>query len=145
MRPINSCLNNQLLRICEQARVLENLTSTLKRYLPVDLVSHCQVVSFNKGQLVLGVDDAVWATPLRYHLPILRDTLRTEVGLYQLISTKVIVLDSVSKPVTQKRKRIGLSCKAYQVIRSAADLCSYQPLKEALKHLGTPRKPEDIK
>ncbi len=145
MRRINRCLNNQLLRICEQARVLENLTSTLKHYIPISLVNHCQVVSFNKGQLILGVENAAWATQLRYHLPSLRDTLRTEAGLYQLISVKVIVLDSVSKPQILQRKKIRISDNASDHIRATAELCTYQPLKAALNRLGVQNKGKEDK
>ena len=92
MRPINLCFNKQIINICQRAAELEALNIRIKTWLPDNLKDHCSVGSFEKGCLVLTTKDAVWATQLRYALPTLRDMLRKEAGLYQLLAIKVTVL-----------------------------------------------------
>ena len=84
MRRINRCLNPRLVEICQRTRQLEALNSAIKQCLPYALKEHCQVGSFNKGCLIIVVSDPAWASELRYSIPELRDTLRSEAGLYQL-------------------------------------------------------------
>jgi len=91
MRKITQCLNPMLTSICKRAIELESITAILHQYLPVHYRAHCKVSSFNKGCLVLLVNNAMWASEIRYLLPELRDQLRTSAGLYQLITMKITV------------------------------------------------------
>ncbi|WP_019215256.1 DUF721 domain-containing protein [Legionella tunisiensis] len=105
MRPINRCLNPQLLAICQRAIQLDELNSKLKLYLTPPLSEHCQVGSFNKGCLMLTVTNAAWATELRYSLPVLRDKLRQEAGIYQLTSIKIHIADSSQQTSPTKKSQ----------------------------------------
>lgn len=89
MRHITRCLNTQLIEICQQAIKLEELTEIVQRFLPEVLRPHCQVGSFQKGTLNLIVNSSVWGSQLRYILPELRDKLRKEASIYQLVSIKI--------------------------------------------------------
>lgn len=131
MRRINSCLNDKLTKICERTLQLEALQEKVMLYLPQESRAHCQVGSFNQGQLLLVVDAAVWATELRYLLPTLRDQLRRE-GLYQLVSIKLIVATqalNVDLP-TAPRKISRLSLQAKHALLAASQQCAYEPLKQ---------------
>ena len=89
MRKITECLNPTLSSICKRAIELESLTAIVHRYLPTQYHTICRVSHFNKGCLVLLVDDPVWSAQMRFILPELRDKLRTSAGLYQLITIKI--------------------------------------------------------
>lgn len=90
MKRISSCLNKQLSTICQKVMQLDALQEKIIQHLPSNLQPHCQVASFNNGCLLLTVDDACWATELRYASMELRDALRKN-GMYQLASIKIIV------------------------------------------------------
>lgn len=136
MRRINHCLNGKLVTICQQSLQLEALNTKLKAYLPEALQSHCFVGSFNKGCLVLIINDPVWGSLLRYCLPELRDKLRSAAGLYQLVSIKVHVAMSEYVDSTKQKDTQVISDKARSAIMQDAEQFSYLPLKEALLHLA---------
>jgi hypothetical protein len=136
IRPINRCLNTQLLNICQQVVQLDELNRKLRDHLPSPLSNHCQAGSFNKGCLLIATTNASWATELRYTVPELRDKLRKE-GLYQLTSIKIAVNDQINQTIADKQaKQTKLSASARDNIRSASELCTYPPLKTALGHLA---------
>jgi hypothetical protein len=73
---------------------------------------------------------------LRYQLPELRDKLRKS-GLYQLSSIKIALATTESAIQPRKKQtKAPLSTSARANIRSAGNLCTYQPLKDALNHLA---------
>ncbi len=138
MRSIRHCLNKQLADICQRSIQLEELSNKVMQLLPPNLVPWCQVVSFNKGCLVLTTTDATWASQLRYAIPELRDRLRKDAGMYQLSSIKVTLVE----PATQYKKPDAasltheLSDNAKATIISESQHCSYLPLQKALIHLA---------
>jgi hypothetical protein len=137
MRSISRCLNKQLIEICQRSVQLEELTNKVRQLLPECLAEECHVGSFNKGCLVLSTNNAAWASQLRYALPELRDKLRTELGLYQLSSIKVNVIEpTVSYENSVQPKKHALSEKAKATIISESQNCSYEPLQRALLHLA---------
>jgi hypothetical protein len=139
MRRINRCLNKQLVEICQQAVQLDDLNLKLDYYLPESLHGKCNVGSFNKGCLLIVTANPAWATELRYYLPTLRDLLRKNAGLYQLISIKVQILAEQypENPAKQaKSSTPSLSTAARNSVRHAGELCAYLPLREALIRLA---------
>lgn len=142
MRRINRCLNTRLIDICKRTVQLENLSSKLLSFLPVNLQTHCQVGSFSGGCLVIVADDPVWALELRYMLPDLRDKLRIDAGIYQLTSIKLTLAVETKTSSTKKiaRQPSLLSANARQAIIAGGDQCSYQPLKNALLELARTKK-----
>jgi hypothetical protein len=137
MRSISRCLNKQLADICQRSVQLEELSSKLAQLLPKELAGECQVGSFNKGRLILTTSNAAWVSQLRYAIPELRDKLRKEAGMYQLIEIKITVVEPVvhhEKPVQQKKYNLSEETKA--LIISESLQCSYEPLQKALLHLA---------
>lgn len=136
IRPINRCLNSQLLEICQQAIKLDELNGKIKAILASPLNTHCSAAAFNSGCLLITVTNSAWATELRYQLPELRDKLR-KTGLYQLRSIKIALAEFDPKQLEQDvtTKRL-LSSSARTTIQNASKYCSYQPLRDALLHLA---------
>ena len=89
MRHISKCLNHKLKNICTEAIKLEEISTIVTHYLPIELQPYCKVGSFRSGTLVLVTPDPVWATQLRYLAPELRNTLRSDANLYQLITVQI--------------------------------------------------------
>ncbi len=137
MRRITQCFNTSLTSIYQEVVQLKTLTELVQEHLGKNEPVPCEVTRFAKGCLVITVEDAVWASRLRYELPSLRDQLR-KAGLHHLTSIRINV-SLASKPTlnTHKKKRSPLlSQKAKQTINESAKYCSYPPLKEALERLG---------
>ncbi|MDI9819222.1 MULTISPECIES: DUF721 domain-containing protein [unclassified Legionella] len=137
MRPISHCLNNQLSKICQHTLQLDALDALLKSSLPPHLVGHCQTGGFSKGCLTISIDNASWATELRYLLPELRDKLRKEAGLYQLVSIKIAIKHADAPAKAKKQKKAAtLSSAARVAIRAASEQCDDPTLKGALQQLA---------
>ncbi len=138
MRRISHCLNPKLIDICQSVVQLEALNGILAHYLPTHFQQHCRIGSFSRGTLNLVTSDSGWATQLRYLLPEIRDKLRKEAGLFQLVSIK-ITLDT--KPVLQTKTKpkckTRISEKSRQIILDTSLQCQHLPLQEALIKLGT--------
>ncbi|MBA2648406.1 MAG: DUF721 domain-containing protein [Legionella sp.] len=144
MRPIKYCLNKQLVNLCQRSFQLEDLQEKISQLLPQELAHTCQVSSFDKGCLILTTRDASWASLLRYAMYDLRDKLRKEAGLYQLLSIKVNLIEPlqeyVNKPQAQLNQIISTKAKA-QIIENSKQ-CTYLPLKQALLHLAGETPPQ---
>jgi hypothetical protein len=139
MRQITDCLNPSLAKLCSRVIELESLTAMVQLYLPKASSRHCVVGSFNKGCLVLVVTDPVWASELRYSLPELRDRLRRDAKLHQLITIKInmILTTDASAPAPKKHASSPrLTADARETILSGGSQCDYPPLKQALNHLA---------
>lgn len=91
MRHISRYISSELTSIYNQSKKLAEIAQILKLCLPENLEKNCQIGSFVKGSLILVVEDAVWATQIRYFLPEIRDKLRGNAKLYQLSSIKIII------------------------------------------------------
>lgn len=137
MRFINRCFNKQLEELCQRSMQLEELSKKVTQLLPPNLADQCQVGSFNKGCLVLTTTNAAWASQLRYMVPELRDRLRKEAGMYQLLSIKINVIEPPAPTKIQKPKQHNeLSDEAKATIISESQQCTYQPLQKALLNLA---------
>ncbi len=140
MRKITQCLNPMLTTVCARAIELESLTAIIQGTFSAHATARCRVASFNKGCLLLVVDNAIDATELRYQLPALRDYLRKHVGLHQLVTIKINVATDVNlthpvqpKPKTQPSQ---LSTQARATLLASSKRCDYQPLRDALARLA---------
>lgn len=74
------------------AKLLNTLQTQLHKCLPNELINNCFVANFHQGTITLGVTDACFILPLQYELPKIRDYLRKETNLKNLVSIKLKVL-----------------------------------------------------
>lgn len=137
MRPIRTCMNKTLKTICKQAMQIEQVSELVQPLLPDSLQNECQVASFHRGRLKLVCKNPNKATELRYLLPELRDKLRINAKLYNLMSIDVIIQYELnhSKPHVLKSNNMVLSEKTKSHLLQFASECQYQPLQEALYRL----------
>ena len=136
MRKINDCFDKQLAAIYQQIVGLKHLNTVVNEFLPESLQPHCQVTQFNQGRLSIGVSDVSLATELRFFLPTLRDLLRQKAKLHQLASLNISVITPPlpSNHASKKRPK-DLSPAAHLAITEAGKSCTYEPLKQAWKHM----------
>lgn len=92
MQRIKYCINPTLTTLCKHAIELESLTTIVQEYLPENYRAHCSVSGFSKGCLTLHVKQAGLAAELRYLLPDLRDALRSQAGIHQLVNIKISIV-----------------------------------------------------
>ncbi|MCC5792444.1 MAG: DUF721 domain-containing protein [Legionellaceae bacterium] len=136
LRRVNQCLNSNLVKICLRSYQLEKLQDMVRQVLPDSLREHCQVGSFQQGQLIILVNDACWATELKFLLPQLRDRLRSEYQLYQLSGIQLKVGLPPAVPESGRKKKSGLTRQARQLIDKEAEGLPPGPLQTALKKLA---------
>ena len=137
MLRISHCLNDKILSMCQKSVQLDDLEYKLRQYLPDVLKEKCKVGGLNKGCLLLVVDDIIWATPLRFLIPELRDNLRKQAQLHQLSSIKIQL--NTTSVVPKKAFKITtqtLSASARETLTKAAQNCAHAPLKKALERLS---------
>ncbi len=102
MLHISKCFNQSITNIQSEAVKLHELQKVILNYLPNEMQNTCKIASFNNGCLILNVDDAVWASQLRFMLPEIRDNLRKNHNLYQLSSIKISI--NREKLINQTKK-----------------------------------------
>lgn len=139
MQKFHECLNNQLLTLCQQAFQLDEWTKMVNEFLPSSLKGHCFVSSFSKGKMVISIKEVILATELRYFLPELRDLLRKNGQVYQLVSLGIRLYPDNSSlqntmPLKEEKKTLSLSTRT--ILRAASIGCAYEPLKEAWQRLA---------
>ncbi|OGV31398.1 MAG: hypothetical protein A3E88_02960 [Legionellales bacterium RIFCSPHIGHO2_12_FULL_35_11] len=97
MRHISQCLNSKIAKTCMQTKKISDISNFMQNIIPNDILNNCKVGSFLRGSLVIIVNDAVWASQLRYLLPEIRDKLRNEMKLYELSSIKISIDKEIFK------------------------------------------------
>lgn len=55
-----------LAAILAKAKTLEAFNMALTRYLPTKLLTHCHIMNYENSIIIMGIDNAAWATQLRY-------------------------------------------------------------------------------
>lgn len=136
IRRIDQCLNTKITEIFQHVAKIKQIEQQIISYLPKTLSHHFSIGSFKNGFLVLVTSDPVWASQLRFHLPELRDNLRSQAGLYQLTSIKIhIAMNETQLKPLKKSKILPLSKRAQQEIITLSKVCNHSPLKDALEKL----------
>lgn len=87
----NATLKDLLLKI----QYLTQLTSLVNSHLTEPLRSHVVVANYRDGCLVLALDNAVWATELRYKHKVLLAALQTNSALLTLTSLEWIIVGKI--------------------------------------------------
>lgn len=70
--------NKNITKLIKKSSSLQNLNRLFQEILNNDLSKHCQIAEKTKDSLVIVVDNASWATNLRYTIPDIIKTLRTQ-------------------------------------------------------------------
>lgn len=82
---------NELAELIHKVNVLKDLNQTLRALLDPKLAKHCEIANFENNTLVLTVDNANWATRIRYAIPDLIKQLKQHPSFNKLKSIKCII------------------------------------------------------
>jgi hypothetical protein len=113
----------ELNNIYAKIQQLQRLQEQWELFLPLNLQPYCRVANFRDGCLIIAVASAAWATQLRYVLPDMLQSLRSQGGLYQLCSIShyiepdLMKQNSVKPAVTKKVQRPKLSSDTVALLR----------------------------
>jgi hypothetical protein len=99
-------------KLIKQSTKLMALTKLLQTTLADELSLHCNVAKYSKGTLVLAVENASWATQLRYNSAQLLEALKKTAEFNKLTTIKFFVQTKI--PIKDK--------EAKKIVRSKTDL-----------------------
>ncbi len=90
---INSLLNQpqgDVRALMDQLTKIETINNSLQLYINPPLSQHCRAVNIRKNTLILAVDSSIWANKLRFQLPELLTSFRSN-GFISLANIDIIV------------------------------------------------------
>ena len=137
MKKIIHCLNDNLNKIIDSSSQVKQINQLLPLYLPSPINQYCHASLFKSGILYLELGNPSFATEIRYLIPELRNQLRKNHGMFDLISIKASFNPNKTNNEPQKiSKPVASGIKAAQSIRQDARGLD-DALSHALKRLAT--------
>lgn len=92
-------------KVIKKAALLQQLNHIFHNTLPTELANHCQIAKQTKEVIVLIVDNAAWATNLRYMIQDIIKTLRTQPEFKNLQKIRYQVKKEFEPAKIKKRKK----------------------------------------
>lgn len=133
--------NQELRSLFQRANLHGKLQSILQQCLPAAAAKHCHLGNFTADQLTLVVDNAHWATRLRYQQEQLLERLRQHqefAGLHSL-RLQVRPAQDLNQAPMPASKRQEISEQAREIISSCADIITDEKLRAAMQRLASNR------
>ena len=143
MKPLLNQAQGALKNLMENAQLFQALLDVGQESLPVDLRDHLVGVSFEKQNLLLQIDEAIWATQLRFYEQNLLSIYQEHFPHLELNRVKVHVLPKQMEPVKEKRKMIAPTYKDAREMLSISENTDSEGLRQALKALSKRAKPDE--
>ncbi|MBK1672558.1 hypothetical protein CKO35_04440 [Ectothiorhodospira shaposhnikovii] len=120
-----------------RARMLENLTWSVRNLLPPGPREHCWVSGMEDGALTLVTDSGAWATQLRYLKREILKQIQAHHGLHpRSIQIRVCPALSDARKENRPRQANALSNRARESLLSAANTVEDTELRQALRRLA---------
>lgn len=130
---------SQLKLLTVEAQRLVGLRDAVRRQLPPALASHCLGAELEAGTLVIYMDSAATATPVRYQHRELLEKLATD--NLRCGTLRVQVLPEPPVPPTAKAMAQTLSNAVRQILEITAAEIGEGPLRHSLQRLARNRNP----
>lgn len=140
LHTLNSLLSSndsQIKRLTVEAQQLMRLRDAVRRQLPPALAPHCIGAQLEAGILVIYMDNAATAIPVRYQQRELLSKLAVD-GLI-CPSLKVQILPDPPMPPAPKTPPRPLSNTVRQILETTAAQLAEGSLKNSLQHLARNR------
>lgn len=130
---------NVLRSMVQQAQFFAHLEKIVHAQLPDAAVAHCRLANYNEGRLVLVIDNAMWATRLRYQQNQLLERLaqHAEFTGLQRIQLKVRPGDAFNSQQGEKSSELTLSGEAGDALLECAAGIRDPRLRAALERLAS--------
>ncbi|OQW93896.1 MAG: hypothetical protein BWK79_08745 [Beggiatoa sp. IS2] len=131
---------NTLPSLFRHCQMLLRLNQELSTTLPVSLQQHCYIANFRAHTLVIQVDSALWATRLRYEVPMLLKQWKTLLSFPTVDKIEIQVRPPIL-PIPSQSPTLcpkpALSKQTAVSLQEVANTISHPKLKEALLRLAT--------
>lgn len=139
--PIKNLIQQQtaelLPNLSQKIAQLKRLNELWQKYIDIKLAKHSRVANWRDGRLVVEIDNANWATHIRYSLPELLSKLKTEKELTELKYIEWYIQPPETIAITKKaHKPAPLSTENSQLIMEAAEHIEHAKLKQVLLSLA---------
>ena len=129
--------NNALSQLAKQAQHLSIIDKVVKNHLDASLRAHCKVANYRENTLCLHVDSPVWATRLRFALPMLTTQLQQTYEFKHLQEINVHLSKHIPSHTHEKRRiKLKLSKETAEQLDCLADCVTDEKLSGALKRLA---------
>lgn len=103
MKPLLNQAQGALKNLLEDAQLFQALLEVGQDCLPSELQPHLVGVSFEKNTLLLQLDEAIWATQLRFYEPSLLGIYQEHFPHLELNRIKVHILPKAQEPIKTKK------------------------------------------
>lgn len=129
--------NKQLCQLRSETRRFRKIEAYLYQVLPVYLVAHTGLLSYENDILVIQADNSTWAGKIRFFLPQLTRDLKKINFFKSLIAVKVKTKPRYQPVYTAKKaNRKTLSANAKDSLLKTAEAIQDTSLKDALRKLA---------
>jgi|SRR5690554_2007353 len=128
-----------LQQIMRHARLIVRLQQLVQQNLPTAAAAHCRLANYNQGRLLLVVDNAHWATRLRYQQEQLAERLRQHPQFAELRLIQFRVRPQQQDLAQQQlpaTPRHSIPAQARQAISQCAENIEDEQLRKALLRLA---------
>lgn len=133
---LHSRQSRQLTGLLQHAEWLTQMTRQIRKHLPPELASRCEVIEYKTNYLILLTDSPVWAARLRYASAQLQQRLAAAEAL-QVHRIKVRVSPTGRSEPPQKRQAAPrLSAENARLLRQTAQAVGDRKLAAALCRLA---------
>lgn len=120
----------------ERGRQLLRLWQRMQPLLDAELASHCQLLNFRNGMLIMACDSTAWATRLRYQIPTLLKMVREITGQEALQDIRIKIQPVSQKPAPQSRKPAAITSHGAYCLKQCASTITDPALRRALERLA---------
>ena len=136
MKPLLNQAQGALKNLLEDAQLFQALLDVGRESLPDELRLHLVGVSFEQQSLLLQLDDAIWATQLRFYEPNLLAIYQQHFPHLELNRVKVQIFPKAAEPEKPKKEVIPPSEEdAEEMLRMSENIQS-EGLRKALESLS---------
>lgn len=143
-RPVTELLAEQdanpLAKAIHRGKKLQQLSRWVQGVLDPELGNHCQVLNLRGRSLLLATDATVWATRLRYQIPMLLQALQQHESLKELSDIQIRVSPINAAPTKQTKRPLALSADSAHCLQQCAETISDPALSQALQRLAARRR-----
>lgn len=126
---------SSLKQLVNKASYLSQLQQCLNLYLSTAIRENCAIASFQNGILTILVNNAHWATRLRYQQNKLKQQLQEH---HEFCGIHKVTIKVSPKPLKESEEvhELIMSSKTAKIIAETAENINHPALREALERLS---------
>ncbi len=124
--------------IHQRIALLQAIQDKLQATLPPPLSDNFVIANISKDTIVLHTQSPAWASKLRFNTPLILECIKEFYDAAPPKSLRIKVVPGSPQPATPKRK-LSISSKNAQLIKSTAESIKDSHLRESLLRLSRPK------